>query len=224
MLDNRLKAVADFVPAGAKVADIGTDHAYLAMYLYQQDQSRQVIAGDKNAGPCEAARKTLGEADLQEIISVRQGDGLAVVQPREADTVCIAGMGGKLIADILEAGPEVLAGLKYAILQPQNAFAELRGWLYDHDWHIAKESLAKSEGRIYQILLAVPGKAPKPDDMELLLGPVLMAERPKLFSEHVANNIAMVQRVLQGLQKSRQDVAGKKQVLEEQIARLKELL
>ena len=155
---------------------------------------------------------------------MRQGDGLAVVQPGEADTVCIAGMGGKLIADILEAGPEVLAGLKYAILQPQNAFAELRGWLYDHDWHIAKESLAKSEGRIYQILLAVPGKAPKPDEMDLLLAPELMAERPKLFSEHVANNIAMVQRVLQGLQKSRQDVAGKKQVLEERIARLKELL
>ena len=74
-LDKRLQAVADFVPKGCKVADIGTDHGYLAKYLYEQDNSRYVIAADLNAGPCEAARKTFAEFGLEDKIPVRQGSG-----------------------------------------------------------------------------------------------------------------------------------------------------
>ena len=109
-LDKRLQAVADFVPKGCKVADIGTDHGYLAKYLYEQDNSRYVIAADLNAGPCEAARKTFAEFGLEDKIPVRQGSGLEPLSAGEVDTVCIAGMGGKLIADILAGKKEVFAG------------------------------------------------------------------------------------------------------------------
>ena len=129
ILDDRLEAVAGFVPADCKVADIGTDHGYLAMELYKRDKRRTVIAADKNAGPCQAASHTLAEAGLTECIQVRQGDGLKALAVGEADTVCIAGMGGKLISDILSAEPEVLAGLSCLVLQPQNAYSLLRRWL-----------------------------------------------------------------------------------------------
>ena len=125
ILDDRLEAVAGFVPAACKVADIGIDHGYLAMELYKRDKRRTVIAADKNAGPCQAASHTLAEVGLTECIQVRQGDGLKALAVGEADTVCIAGMGGKLISDILVAEPEVLAGLSCLVLQPQNAYSLL---------------------------------------------------------------------------------------------------
>ena len=202
ILDARLEAVASFVPPGGAVADIGTDHGYLAMELYLRDKTRQVIAADLNAGPCQAARHTLLEAGLDKIIDVRQGNGLAALQTGEVDTVCIAGMGGKLIADILAAQPEIFAGLRTAVLQPQNGYAVLRQWLYSHGWHIEDEALAQVDGRVYQIIKALPGEMAMPGEMELRLGPVLLAKRPRLFREHIENNLQACHKVLAGLQKS----------------------
>lgn len=203
MLDDRLQAVADFVPTGCKVADIGTDHGYLAQYLYEKDNSRTVIAADKNAGPCEAARKTFSEAGLSEYIAVRQGDGLAAVQAGEVDTVCIAGMGGKLIADILAGQSEVFNNLKTAVLQPQNGGVELREWLLKNDWHIADETLAKVDGRVYQIIKAEAGKSPENyTKAELMAGPVLVAKKPELFTEHINNILTGLDKIVDGLCKA----------------------
>ncbi|MGM9539324.1 tRNA (adenine(22)-N(1))-methyltransferase [Anaerovibrio sp.] len=201
LLDDRLEAVAAFVEAGGTVADVGTDHGYLAMELKRRDESRRVIAADKNAGPCGAARRTLRENGMAQAVEVRQGDGLAALAAGEADTVCIAGMGGKLIADILAAQPEVFAGLRSAVLQPQNAFALLRSWLYEHGWHIEDEALARVDGRVYQIIRAVPGEADMPSRPELLIGPVLLKKRPALFREHVENNLEALAKVLAGMRK-----------------------
>lgn len=224
MLDERLEAVASFVPAGCRVADIGTDHAYLAMELYCRDNTRHVIAADKNGGPCQAARKTLAEAGLREQIQVRQGDGLAAVRPGEVDTVCIAGMGGKLIADILEAEPAVFGELETVVLQPQNGFAILRQWLYEHNWHIQAESLAKVDGRIYQIIQAKPGQAELPDALELQLGPVLRRQGHELWQEHVTMNIEALQKIIAGLKKGTQVDVKKLHDLEAQVSQMEDLL
>ena len=146
-LDDRLQALADFVPEGARAADIGTDHGYLAVALLQQGKANFVVAGDKNRGPYEAAKRTVHEyAISEEQISVRLGDGLEVVKPGEVDTVCIAGMGGILMNTILEASPEVTEALKTLVLQPMNGAPELREWLYDHEWHIVDENLVIDDG------------------------------------------------------------------------------
>ncbi|WP_027407350.1 class I SAM-dependent methyltransferase [Anaerovibrio sp. RM50] len=201
MLDDRLKAVAEFVPISDSVADIGTDHGYLAIELFKINNARRVIAADLNSGPCQAARRTISEAGFNESIAVRQGDGLAALTAGEVDTVCIAGMGGKLEADILEARPEVTDQLKCLVLQPQNGFEYLRGWLYDNNWLIEDEKLAKVDGRVYQIIKAVRGMAEPLNEAELILGPVLIKKRPELFTEHVQNNIAQLDKIRQGLQK-----------------------
>lgn len=202
MLDERLQRVADFVPPAARVADIGTDHGYLAIELKKKDNVRVVIAADLNAGPCEAARKTIRECGMEDAIEVRQGDGLAAVQPQEVDTVCIAGMGGKLISDILAAQPEVLAGLRTAVVQPQNGYDVLRAWIYSNGWHIVDEALAQVDGRIYQIIKAEPGEGVMPSALELLLGPVILKKRPEHFQAHVETAITTHKRILHGIKES----------------------
>jgi len=202
-LDDRLQALADFVPEGSRAADIGTDHGYLAVALLQQGKANFVVAGDKNHGPYEAAKRTVHEYAIgEEHISVRLGDGLEVVKPGEVDTVCIAGMGGILMNTILEASPEVTDKLKTLVLQPMNGAAELREWLYDHEWHIVDESLVIDDGRIYEIIKAEKGSRKKPSGLDLLVGPKLWKKKPPLLRHHIEALLFQQRRILSGMEKS----------------------
>ncbi|MBQ1460800.1 MAG: SAM-dependent methyltransferase [Selenomonas sp.] len=202
-LDERLQALADFVPEGCRAADIGTDHGYLAAALIQQGKASFVVAGDKNRGPYEAAIRTVKEQALMEDqIAVRLGDGLAVLQPGEVDTVCIAGMGGVLIASILEAQPEVTAALGTLVLQPMNGAAELREWLYDNAWHISDENLVIADGRIYEVIKAEKGSRKKPGPLDLLVGPKLWQKKPPLMRNHIEALLFQQRRIINGMEKS----------------------
>jgi tRNA (adenine22-N1)-methyltransferase len=202
-LDERLQALADFVPEGCRAADIGTDHGYLAAALIQQGKAAFVVAGDKNRGPYEAAIRTVKEQALMDNqIAVRLGDGLAVLQPGEVDTVCIAGMGGVLIASILEAQPEVTAALGTLVLQPMNGAAELREWLYDNAWHISDENLVIADGRIYEVIKAEKGSRKKPGPLDLLVGPKLWQKKPPLLRNHIEALLFQQRRIINGMEKS----------------------
>ena len=201
-LDDRLAAVAALVPHGAHVADVGTDHAYLAISLVEGGVAETVIATDKNEGPCAAARRTLSAAGLAHRVQVRLGDGLAPLSSGEVDTVCIAGMGGGLMAAILAAGPDVLSRVSRLVLQPMNDAARLRRWLYENGWHIAEESLAMEDGRLYEIIAAEPGGEKMPEPWLLPLGPILWKERPPLFARHVEAQMERLRRILRGMEKS----------------------
>jgi tRNA (adenine22-N1)-methyltransferase len=202
-LDERLQALANFVPEGCRAADIGTDHGYLAAALIQQGKAAFVVAGDKNRGPYEAAIRTVKEQALMENqIAVRLGDGLAVLQPGEVDTVCIAGMGGVLIASILEAQPEVTAALGTLVLQPMNGAAELREWLYDNAWHISDENLVIADGRIYEVIKAEKGSRKKPGPLDLLVGPKLWQKKPPLLRNHIEALLFQQRRIINGMEKS----------------------
>jgi tRNA (adenine22-N1)-methyltransferase len=202
-LDERLQALADFVPEGCRAADIGTDHGYLAAALIQQGKAAFVVAGDKNRGPYGAAIRTVKEQALMEDqIAVRLGDGLAVLQPGEVDTVCIAGMGGVLIASILEAQPDVTAALGTLVLQPMNGAAELREWLYDNAWHISDENLVIADGRIYEVIKAEKGSRKKPGPLDLLVGPKLWQKKPPLMRNHIEALLFQQRRIINGMEKS----------------------
>ena len=210
-LDERLQALADFVPQGCRVADIGTDHGYLAVALLKQKRASFVVAGDKNRGPYEAAKRTANEnAMTDDQISVRLGDGLAVLQPGEVDTVCIAGMGGVLMSTILEAHPEITASLGTLVLQPMNGAAELREWLYDHAWHITDENIVIDDGRIYEVIQAQTGSRKKPGPLDLLVGPKLWQKKPPLLRHHIEALLFQQRRILNGMEKSDQAKSDKR--------------
>lgn len=228
-LDDRLQALAELVAAGARVADIGTDHGYLALELVESGRAAFVVAGDKNIGPCEAARRTVREAALADgLVDVRCGDGLAVLAPGEVDTVCIAGMGGVLMTEILAAHPEVMERLDALILQPMNGAYELREWLYKNGWHIAEERLAIADGRLYAIMRAERGAEDVPSRIDLLIGPRLWENRAseKLLAQHIEALLATERRVLAGMARSEAAQATPKfkqveQTIKELEARLK---
>ena len=114
----RLEAIAALVPQNCVVADIGTDHAYLPVWLMQKGLIKAAIAADIAEGPCRAAQTNIGLYGLKDKIEVRRGSGLTVLKPGEADGAVIAGMGGSTIVQILEESPEVAKTLKFLIVQP----------------------------------------------------------------------------------------------------------
>ena len=119
-LSKRLKAVAGLVTEGASVADIGTDHGYVPIWLIQSGRAEKVIAMDVNEGPLERARGHIRSKRLENVIFTRKSDGLQALHVGEADTMIAAGMGGGLVIRILENSPEITADLKEFILQPQS--------------------------------------------------------------------------------------------------------
>ncbi|MCR2803165.1 tRNA (adenine(22)-N(1))-methyltransferase [Paenibacillus soyae] len=155
-LSKRLQRIADYVSTGGRVADIGSDHALLPVYLLQSGKSRSAIAGELNAGPYMAAKKQAADANLTALLEVRQGDGLAVLKPGETDTVTIAGMGGLLMREILETGRQAgkLEGVTELVLQPNVGEDAVRLWLLEQGWYLANESILEEDGKIYEVLHA----------------------------------------------------------------------
>ncbi len=220
-LDNRLQAVADFVRSGLPAADIGTDHGYLALELVRSGISPHVIAADKNEGPCRAARRTVCSSGMEGKIDVRLGDGLHPIHPGEVSVICIAGMGGQLMKNILAASPSVTTAACQLVLQPMNSGAELRQWLYQSGWFIEDESLVESEGRIYEILSAAKGLREIPPDILLEIGPCIWEKKPPLLRRHLEERLTRLQRAIAGIEQSTQ--ADKTERQEEYKQKAKEL-
>ncbi|AIQ70488.1 tRNA (adenine(22)-N(1))-methyltransferase [Paenibacillus graminis] len=156
-LSNRLQLVLEQIPQGSTVADIGSDHALLPVAAVASGRVPSAVAGEVNPGPFEAARRGVAEAGLGKVIAVRRGDGLEVLEPGEADCITIAGMGGALIASILDRGLSLgkLEGVKTLALQPNVGEDILRRWLLNHGWVLTAEHILEEDGKIYEILTAV---------------------------------------------------------------------
>ncbi|MEG1362599.1 MAG: class I SAM-dependent methyltransferase [Lachnospiraceae bacterium] len=156
-LSKRMQAVADLVKKGTIVADIGTDHGYLPIYLIEEKISKRALAMDINKGPLERAKEHIHSHRLQEYIEVRQSDGITNLIPGEATSIIIAGMGGKLILKIIEEGMLHRPWIEEFILQPQSDVEQVRRYLYANDYEISKEDMVLEDGKYYHILRAVPG-------------------------------------------------------------------
>lgn len=158
MLDNRmhitprLRTIMAQVPEGAKLADIGTDHALIPAALLRKRIIETAIASDIRQGPLESAARTAQQFGLEDRISLRLGAGLCTVQPEEADTIVIAGMGGETIAQILEDDSWALDGSHLLLLQPMTAQPFLRQYLAAHGGIIEKESLCREGRRMYTVM------------------------------------------------------------------------
>lgn len=203
-LDARLKAIAAMIPSGKNIADIGTDHAYLPVYLVKKGQIAGAIAGDTNKGPYLVAEKTVREAGLTDRIIVRLGDGLESVSPGEADILVIAGMGGSNIIKILAARPNVTASFERLVVQPMNGAAETRRYLIQNGWKIVGEDLILSENKekVYQIIAAEKGVMPELDPVLYEIGPLLWQERHPLLKTFLTGQLSHLQNIAALMEKS----------------------
>lgn len=155
-LSNRLQQIHDQIPDGSRMADIGSDHALLPVAAIRSGKAASAVAGEVNPGPYDAACKQVSDAGLKEKITVRRGDGLDVISAGEVDVITIAGMGGALIASILDRGISKLEGVQLLILQPNVGEDILRRWLLEHHWVVVAEQLLEEDGKIYEIITAMP--------------------------------------------------------------------
>lgn len=157
-LSPRLKAVANFVPAGARLADIGSDHAYLPVNLLLSNHIQYAIIGEVAQGPLDNACHELKKRRVSDRSDGRLADGLkAVNDADQIDTVTIAGMGGILVSDILEAAYKRHQSFETLILQPNTDEASVRQWLTLHQYKIMDECVVQEDNHFYEVIVAVPG-------------------------------------------------------------------
>ena len=219
-LDKRLQAVASLVPQGSCFADIGTDHAYLPVWLLEQGVIASAVAGDIAAGPCQAAQTTVAMHGAASSIAVRQGSGLAVLRPGEADCIAICGMGGSTIISILAADMAVAKGAQRLLLQPMAGAAALRRWLVAQGWCITREELVDDEPHFYEIICAERAEkyAARASDageqcyseVEYLVGPALLRDGHPLLAKHIARQQASLQELLTNMARSERAKASAK--------------
>ena len=153
-LDERLTLCASFVRQGKKVADIGTDHAYLPVYLVYTGKAVSAVATDINEGPLNSAKLNVEKYGLSDKIDLRLCDGLDKVTREDADDIIIAGMGGELIRDILKRCDFIKDSDVNLILQPMTKYEELIRYLYDNGFYISKQKACKAGSKIYTVILA----------------------------------------------------------------------
>ncbi|HHT89219.1 MAG TPA: SAM-dependent methyltransferase [Clostridiales bacterium] len=151
-LSKRLQAVADMVTFGSRVADIGCDHAYTAIYLLTNGISPYVVAMDVNQGPLDRARKNIERYGVVDKVSIRKSDGLKMLNSGEVDTILIAGMGARLMVQILTSRLDIVASVNELVLQPQSEIHLVRKTVKELGYLIIKENMVKEDGKYYVIL------------------------------------------------------------------------
>lgn len=205
-LQPRLRRLAQLVPEGCRLTDVGTDHGYLPAALLQQGKIAAAIASDIGREPLEHARRTAEEYGVTGM-SFRLCAGLSAIAPEETDVIVIAGMGGETILSILSDAPWTGDGQHRLLLQPMTKAAALRHWLVDNGYTFTGECLVEDKGRLYPIL-CVQGGAHRPlTEAEALCG-VLLDGDP-LYGAYLAEHIKKLRRWAEGLRRSSDpDAAG----------------
>ena len=200
-LSQRLKDVATYVPKGAKLLDVGSDHAYLPIYLLEKGLITSAIAGEVVKGPYESALANVSASGFQDKMEVRLANGLAAFEPADdVTTITICGMGGRLIADILDAGKDKLKGVDRLILQPNNILTE--------------------NGKYYEIMVAEAGHMSL-SDKEVRFGPHLMKDQSQVFQLKWQREINKLELALGSIPLANQ---ADRTAIEDKIQTIKEVL
>ncbi|MCS1350495.1 class I SAM-dependent methyltransferase [Mechercharimyces sp. CAU 1602] len=209
-LSQRLHTIANHIPAQSTVADIGGDHAYLLLAAAAAGKVKRGIVGEVSRGPYENALGRVQALCKNDLIDVRLGDGLEVISPGEVEVITIAGMGGALIAKILQQGEEKLERVQRLILQPNNASEAVRSWLLEHGWRVVDEDLIEEADILYEIIVAERGNGKEQYEHHqlsqkqlMILGPCLWQQsHPKLVLR-LQGLIAENERILEQLQRGK---------------------
>ncbi|ABR49135.1 protein of unknown function DUF633 [Alkaliphilus metalliredigens QYMF] len=223
-LPSRLKKIAQLVPKGSRLADIGTDHGYIPIYLLQNEMTPFVIAGDVNEKPLESAKENIKQYGYEAVAETRLGSGLEVLKPGEVDTVIIAGMGGLLISDILQNDPEVASSIHTFILQPMQTPEVLRRYLVKHGFQIKQDILVQEDHRIYEIILTEKGHQVVADDIQYEIGFFIESNPPEVAMAFIEKKSKQVERIIESLEKSTlEEHVEKVQASQEKLIKLREV-
>jgi len=229
-ISERLQKLASYVGKGEKIADIGTDHGFLPIDLWMRGISPHVILSDINSGPLEKAKANIKTHCPDNVFDIRLGSGLETIENGEVDTIIIAGMGGLLIAAILEADLEKTRSFKKYIFQPRNAQDKLRGWLLENGFSIMDEALVREGKDICEIIVAEPSayKASgntELNNLNLEVSPLLFEKKDPLLNEFIENKIRIEKRIIEDISMAWNEKNNEKlKETEERLDVLKKLL
>lgn len=201
----RLNSLAAMVDNDDRIADIGTDHAYLPIELIKSGKITYAIASDIAKGPLDNAKKDVQKASLENQIDIRLGAGLSTVSDQDQiDTVIIAGMGGKLITQILDDAWQKKLRFKSLVLEPNVGECGVRKWLTEHSYKITAEQIIAESGHIYELIKAI--KSQKKSNLsaaELYFGPFLLREKNNIFKQKWRGQLKYHQSLLTNLNKAK---------------------
>lgn len=242
-LSRRLQAVADLVTAHYKLADIGTDHAYIPIYLTQQKKIQEAIALDVNEGPLERATEHIRENHLEAQIETRLSNGFQALKPGEVQSAVIAGMGGGLVIRILTEGEEVVHQLEECILQPQSEIEKVRDFLLKNGYEFLEEDMVCEDGKYYPMMKVKPPVGERADKkadddvadgsekdektnpsekmwnrVQLKYGKLLLEKQHPVLKEYLEREIRIHQSILEGLKEKDSDrIRQRKDELEQEL-------
>lgn len=210
-LSKRLETVASFVPEGSNLADIGTDHGYVPIYLVEEAVVSRAIAMDVRKGPLERAAAHVREAGLEEQIEVRLSDGLAELETGEADCVVIAGMGGELVIHIMEEGRRLWESIRCWVLSPQSELDKVRRFLEKESFSIIRETMMKEDGKYYTVMSAVRDKKDSgADEPAYRYGRLLIRQKDPVLLEYLQKEQEQLEQILKTLEVSSTPAAGRR--------------
>lgn len=222
-ISRRLLACAELVPKNARVADVGTDHGYLAIHLLQEQIASSVIACDLRAAPLESAKANAVKFGVRENITFRLADGLSKIRPGEADTVVCAGMGGDLIMMILQKAPWLKDEKYTLILQPQSAVPTLRAWLCSEGFEIREEKLLEEGGFFYTVMRLQFGKKSALTPGQQYLPPSLLADKSPLLAAYAERMEHLVQITVDGLRNAEKQRPEKLAYFEQALLEIQQM-
>ncbi|MFL0251165.1 tRNA (adenine(22)-N(1))-methyltransferase [Clostridium neuense] len=223
-ISNRLKCVASMIDKCRCIADIGTDHGYLPIYLIKNGVCSTAIASDIKKGPISKAKINIKKYGMEERIECRLGAGLSTINPNEVDCAVISGMGGNLISDIIHENLEVFKSLKYAVLQPVQNPEVLRKYLYNEGFNIFDEELCIDENKYYEIIkVGYDNHVVIKDDIYYEISEKLIEKKHPLIKQYVEYKIKKNKHIIDNIDLCNSNALKRKEELVHKNYILKEL-
>ena len=221
-LSKRMYAVASLVTTGNRIADIGTDHAYIPIFLIQKQHIPSAIAMDVNDGPLMRATEHIREYALEDRIETRLSDGFQELKAGEADTAIIAGMGGNLVIRILKEHWNITCSLKECVLQPQSEIAKVRAFLLEEGFLFIEEDMALDDEKYYPMMKVVPPSQKRNPEVwtetQLRFGKLLLEKQHPVLYQYLQREERIHRQILKSLEsKDGERIEERKRELEEEL-------
>lgn len=198
-LSKRLAAIAEMVGECESMADIGTDHGYIPIYLIEQKKVKRALAMDVKEGPLERAKEHIRLYGLDEYIELRLSDGAKKLKPSEVEVAVVAGMGGRLMMRIVEESREVFHEMKFFVLQPQSEHGFVRRNLAEQGYEILAENMVCEDGKYYPMMKVKKGRMKLEKECFYEYGEFLLKEKNPCLQEYLKSERSNYTKIMEKL-------------------------